>query len=114
MAESKDVNEPETDSVKNPRLQTSASTEDKTDVHHANQYEGDPEEGQGDEAPERGSAQNVLLVFKAALGYISSYFSETTVHGFHYVIEGRNRLEKSIWLLFISLSIAYAGDSEAN
>ena len=37
------------------------------------------------------------------------YFSETTVHGFRYIVEGRNRCERISWLLFIAFGFWYAG-----
>ncbi len=36
--------------------------------------------------------------------YLTSYFKETTVHGFRYVVEGRNFAEKTIWVLTIILA----------
>ena len=36
------------------------------------------------------------------------YFSETTVHGFRYVVEGRNIVERLVWVLFISFGFAYS------
>ena len=29
------------------------------------------------------------------------YFSETTVHGFRYIVEGRNILERLVWFLVV-------------
>ena len=40
---------------------------------------------------------------------IYEYFTETTVHGFHYVAEGRNCLEKSLWIVLIILGFSYGG-----
>ena len=34
---------------------------------------------------------------------IYSYFSETTVHGFRYVVEGRNIVEKMFWIIVIAI-----------
>ena len=45
----------------------------------------------------------------AAFSYVTGYFAETTVHGFHYVIEGKNKFEKLIWIFFIAMSIYFAG-----
>ena len=42
------------------------------------------------------------------------YFSETTVHGFRYVVQGRNLLERSVWILFISFGFCYSGYSIYN
>ena len=41
--------------------------------------------------------------------YIKSYLSETTVHGFRYVAEGRTAGEKLIWVCFIAFSATCAG-----
>lgn len=38
---------------------------------------------------------------------LKRYFSETTVHGFRYVVEGRNRLERLVWVLFILFGFTY-------
>ena len=40
---------------------------------------------------------------------ISSYFSETTVHGFRYVAEGANLCEKLFWGLLISFGFVFSG-----
>lgn len=32
---------------------------------------------------------------------LEGYFTETTVHGFRYIVEGRNVFEKVVWALFI-------------
>lgn len=40
---------------------------------------------------------------------ISSYFSETTVHGFRYVAEGANLCEKLFWGLLISVGFVFSG-----
>ena len=37
------------------------------------------------------------------------YFTETTVHGFRYIIEGRNRMERAIWGCFIFFGFFYSG-----
>ena len=37
------------------------------------------------------------------------YFTETTVHGFRYVVEGRNNFERLAWMLFIFFGFTYAG-----
>ena len=39
---------------------------------------------------------------------IHSYFSETTVHGFRYVVEGRNRAEKMFWIFVISAGFIFS------
>ena len=31
------------------------------------------------------------------------YFSQTTVHGFRYIVQGRNIFERLIWILFLDL-----------
>ena len=36
------------------------------------------------------------------------YFSETTIHGFRYVIEGRNILERLVWIVFIAIGFAFS------
>ena len=38
---------------------------------------------------------------------IVGYFSETTVHGFRYVVEGQNICERVIWALIIGLGFAF-------
>ena len=40
---------------------------------------------------------------------ITSYFSETTVHGFRYVAEGENICEKLFWGLLISVGFVFSG-----
>ena len=35
-----------------------------------------------------------------------AYFSETTVHGFRYVVEGRTIMERMIWIIFITVGFA--------
>ena len=40
---------------------------------------------------------------------ISSYFSETTVHGFRYVVEGGNICEKWSWVVLISIGFIFSG-----
>jgi hypothetical protein len=37
----------------------------------------------------------------------AEYFSRTTVHGFQYVVEGQNRLEKWLWAIFIIIMISF-------
>ena len=37
-----------------------------------------------------------------------SYFSETTVHGFRYIVEGKNILERLVWFIFIVFGFAYS------
>ena len=39
---------------------------------------------------------------------LRGYFSETTVHGFRYVVEGRNLLERLAWIGFIICCFAYS------
>ena len=36
------------------------------------------------------------------------YFSETTVHGFRYIVEGRNILERLVWLFFVVFGFGYS------
>ena len=36
------------------------------------------------------------------------YFSETTVHGFRYVVEGRNIFERLLWVVFIVLGFSFS------
>ena len=38
-----------------------------------------------------------------------SYFSETTVHGFRYVAEGRNHVEKLFWVIVITAGFILSG-----
>ena len=40
---------------------------------------------------------------------VVGYFSETTVHGFRYIVEGRNRYERFAWILFIAFGFWYSG-----
>ena len=40
---------------------------------------------------------------------ISSYFSETTVHGFRYVVEGSNICEKFSWVVLIVIGFILSG-----
>ena len=35
------------------------------------------------------------------------YFSTTTVHGFSYIVGGRNILEKVLWVLFIAIGVSF-------
>ena len=37
---------------------------------------------------------------------VVGYFSETTVHGFKYVVQGRNMYERMIWLVVIAIAFA--------
>ena len=37
-----------------------------------------------------------------------AYFTETTVHGFRYVVEGRNRFEQILWIIFIIGGFGYS------
>ena len=39
---------------------------------------------------------------------LSKYFTETTVHGFRYVIEGRNIFERGVWVLFIVFGFIFS------
>ena len=36
------------------------------------------------------------------------YFSQTTVHGFRYIVQGRNLFERVIWILFILFGFVYS------
>ena len=40
---------------------------------------------------------------------ILGYFSETTVHGFRYIVNGRNAFERTAWMLFIAFGFWYSG-----
>ena len=40
---------------------------------------------------------------------VAGYFTETTVHGFRYIIEGRNVVERTIWGCFIFFGFFYSG-----
>ena len=40
---------------------------------------------------------------------VYSYFSETTVHGFRYVVEGKNLFEKMFWFLLIIIGFLISG-----
>ena len=40
---------------------------------------------------------------------IVGYFSETTVHGFRYIVQGRNIFERAAWILFIAFGFWYSG-----
>ena len=39
---------------------------------------------------------------------VLGYFSQTTVHGFRYVVQGRNIFERVIWILFILFGFMYS------
>ena len=39
---------------------------------------------------------------------VIGYFSETTVHGFRYVVEGRNIVERLLWVLFIAFGFVWS------
>ena len=39
---------------------------------------------------------------------VLGYFSQTTVHGFKYVVQGRNIFERIIWILFIVSGFMYS------
>ena len=39
---------------------------------------------------------------------VLGYFSQTTVHGFRYVVQGRNIFERIIWILFIFFGFMYS------
>ena len=41
-------------------------------------------------------------------GHVSRYFRETTVHGFRYVVDGRNACERLFWISFILAGYAFA------
>ena len=38
-----------------------------------------------------------------------AYLQETTVHGFRYIVDGRNLLEKLMWVLFIAAGFTFCG-----
>ena len=40
---------------------------------------------------------------------IVGYFSQTTVHGFRYIVQGRNVFERVAWMLFIAFGFWYSG-----
>ena len=40
-------------------------------------------------------------MFKGVKRGVEEYLRETTIHGFRYVIEGRNLIEKMAWMFFI-------------
>ena len=40
---------------------------------------------------------------------IYAYFSETTVHGFHYIVTGRNWLERLFWAILIVSGFTLSG-----
>ena len=42
------------------------------------------------------------------------YFSETTVHGFRYVVQGRNPFERTAWICFIAFGFWYSGTTIFN
>ena len=39
---------------------------------------------------------------------LSEYFRETTVHGFRYVVEGRNIFERYVWIAFIIFGFIFS------
>ena len=52
------------------------------------------------------SAKRKLSAFQKAVG---SYFRETTVHGFRYVVEGENICEKAFWVTVIIVGFILSG-----
>ena len=42
---------------------------------------------------------------------LSEYFSGTTVHGFRYVVAGRNRKERGAWMMFILFGFFFCSQS---
>ena len=40
---------------------------------------------------------------------VKEYFNETTVHGFQYVVNGRNWCEKSFWIILIVTGFMFSG-----
>ena len=40
---------------------------------------------------------------------VVAYFTETTVHGFRYVVQGRNMAERTVWVVLILLGFGYSG-----
>ena len=52
------------------------------------------------------SAKRKLSTFQKA---VASYFRETTVHGFRYVVEGENICEKMFWVTVIIVGFILSG-----
>ena len=50
----------------------------------------------------RGSARSILL-------HGCDYCNQTTIHGFHYLMSGRNLCEKLLWAAIIVTGISLAG-----
>ena len=42
---------------------------------------------------------------------IAEYFTGTTVHGFRYVVQGRNLLERVVWIVFILCGFSFCTKS---
>ena len=60
-----------------------------------------PEEEKGD-----GKQRGLWTVFK---GECVKFFSESTIPGFKYVVQGRDIFERVTWTVFIALAFCYAG-----
>ena len=41
---------------------------------------------------------------------VVSYLSETTVHGFRYIVVGRNIIERVVWVIFLSIAFWFTFD----
>ena len=41
---------------------------------------------------------------------VREYFNDTTVHGFRYVVQGRNRFERIFWFLLIITGFVFSSD----
>ena len=41
---------------------------------------------------------------------VVSYLSETTVHGFRYIVVGRNIIERVVWVIFLSIAFLFTYD----
>ena len=48
-------------------------------------------------------------ILKTIKQNISEYFSETSIHGLRYLVDGKNILEKVCWSLVVMVSLYFAG-----
>ena len=48
-------------------------------------------------------------IIKTIKQHISEYFSETSIHGLRYLVDGKNILEKVCWSLVVMVSLYFAG-----
>ena len=46
---------------------------------------------------------------ESLINTVKEYFNDTTVHGFRYVVNGRNRCEKIFWVILIVIGFIFSG-----